>query len=101
MGRSRASAAIGMRHRLHRLARIRPERVWTDLRGDGLPQRGGGGKGFLVGQFRPEGAGAEAPAWGLVKREGTARPITDAARTFRKTIAPHAETIMKCPPPQG
>ena len=27
--------------------------------------------------------------------------VTEAARTFWKTIAPHAETLMKCPAPQG
>lgn len=72
-----------------------------DLLGDWLPQIGLGVKGFLFWQFRPEVTGTESPAWGLVKPDGSDRPITEATRTFWKTIAPHAEALMKCPAPQG
>jgi beta-galactosidase len=73
----------------------------NDLLGDWLPQVGLGVKGFLFWQFRPEVTGTESPAWGLVKPDGSDRPVTEAARTFWKTIAPHAENLMKCPAPQG
>ena len=73
----------------------------NDLLGDWLPQIGLGVKGFLLWQFRPEVIGTESPAWGLVKLDGSDRPVTDAARSFWKTLSPHADNLMKCPAPQG
>jgi beta-galactosidase len=73
----------------------------NDLLADWLPQIGLGVKGFLFWQFRPEVTGTESPAWGLVKLDGTDRPITNAARAFWKTLAPHIQKLMKCPAPSG
>jgi len=72
-----------------------------DLLGDWLPQIGLGVKGFLYWQFRPEVLGTESPAWGVVKPDGSDRPITQATRTFVKTLSPHVGALMKCPAPQG
>jgi beta-galactosidase len=60
---------------------------------DFLPQIGLGIKGFLFWQYRSEIMGLESPAWGLVKADGTARPVTEAARRFWAALRPHAETL--------
>ncbi|HSV13951.1 MAG TPA: beta-galactosidase [Tepidisphaeraceae bacterium] len=72
-----------------------------DLLADWLPQIGLGVKGFMYWQFRPEVAGTESPAWGVVNLDGSDRPATEATRTFWKTIEPHVQAIMNCPAPQG
>ncbi len=70
-----------------------------DLLGDWLPQIGLGVKGFMFWQYRPEVLGTESPAWGLVKLDGTDRPVTEAAREFWRTISPHTAALMNCAPP--
>lgn len=69
-----------------------------DLRNDLLPQVGAGIKGFMFWQYRPESLGVESPAWGLVKPDGTARPVTEAARLFWEKIGPHAGKLRSCFP---
>lgn len=71
----------------------------TDLLADFVPQIGAGIKGFLFWQYRPEILGAEAPAWGLVKLDGSDRPITKAVAAFWSTLAPYAEALMEAFPP--
>jgi beta-galactosidase len=70
----------------------------NDLLGDWLPQIGLGVKGFLLWQFRPEVIGTESPAWGLVKPDGSDRPVTQAARTFWEKLSPHAPALMDATP---
>ena len=60
---------------------------------DFLPQLGAGIKGILFWQYRAEVLGLESPAWGLVKPDGGARPVTDAVRQFWATLQPHAAEL--------
>ena len=60
---------------------------------DLLPQLGAGIKGFMFWQYRPEILGQEAPAWGLVKPDGSARPVTEAVREFWGRLRPHAAEL--------
>ncbi len=61
-----------------------------------LPQIGWGVRGFLFWQFRAETLGMESPAWGLVRPDGTSRPVADAAERFGRAIEPLAERLMSC-----
>lgn len=63
-----------------------------------LPQIGGGIRGFQFWQFRPESLGLESPAWGLVRLDGSDRPLTLAIEEFWKNLSPHADRIASCPP---
>lgn len=63
-----------------------------------LPQIGGGISGFQFWQFKPESLGLESPACGLVRLDGTDRPLTVAIETFWKKLSPHAERIAACHP---
>ena len=69
-----------------------------ELLADFIPQVGLGVKGFLFWQYRSEVLGAESPAWGLVKLDGSDRPVTRAAREFWSTLRPHADALMKATP---
>lgn len=69
-----------------------------DILRDFLPQLGAGIKGILFWQYRSEVLGLEAPAWGLVKPDGNARPITEAVRQFWATLRPHASELRKAFP---
>jgi hypothetical protein len=72
----------------------------ADVRADFLPQIGLGIRGFLFWQYRSEVLGAEAPAWGVVKLDGSDRPVTRAVRDFWATLAPHADVLMRAFPPE-
>jgi beta-galactosidase len=72
-----------------------------DLLDDFLPQIGLGIRGFLFWQYRPEVLGFEAPGWGLVRLDGSDRPITRAAAEFWQTLRPHADALLDCPPPEA
>ncbi len=61
-----------------------------------LPQVGWGVRGFLFWQFRPESLGIEAPAWGLIRPDGSERPVTRAAKEFWKKLEPFAPELMTC-----
>ncbi|MBN2047925.1 MAG: beta-galactosidase [Anaerolineaceae bacterium] len=63
-----------------------------------LPQIGLGIKGFLFWQFRSEVLGLEAPAWGLVNLDGSARAVTRAARDFWSRIHPHTDRLRAARP---
>jgi len=69
-----------------------------DILPDFLPQLGAGVKGIVFWQYRAEVLGMEAPAWGLVKTDGTHRPVTEAVRRFWATIRPHASALRKAFP---
>ena len=69
------------------------------LRRDFLPQIGLGIKGFLFWQYRPEVLGNEAPSWGLVRSDGTDRPVTQAARDFWAALRPYADDLLRAKPP--
>ena len=68
------------------------------LRRDFLAQVGLGIKGFLFWQYRPEVLGNEAPAWGLVRLDGTDRPVTRAAQAFWAGLRPHADVLLRARP---
>ena len=71
----------------------------ADLRRELLPQIGGGVRGFQFWQFRAETLGSEAPAWGLVRPDGSDRPVTLALAEFWRRLAPHAAALAKCAAP--
>jgi beta-galactosidase len=79
------------------------QRILTldDLLTDFLPQIGQGVKGFLFWQHRPESLGWEAPAWGIIRPDGTDRPFTGAIRRFGAVIGPHMEDLRLCDPPRA
>lgn len=64
-----------------------------------LPQVGGGVRGFQFWQFRPEVLGHESPAWGIVRADGSDRPVTLALAEFWKRLAPHAPVLAECAAP--
>ena len=64
-----------------------------DVLRDFLPQIGAGVKGIMFWQYRPELLGAEAPAWGLVRPDGSPRPVTDAVREFWRVLSPNAADL--------
>ena len=64
-----------------------------------LPQIGAGIRGFQFWQFRAETLGFEAPAWGVVKADGSDRPVTLAAAQFWEKLAPYADALARCPSP--
>lgn len=65
---------------------------------DLLPQFGMGIKGVLFWQYRSEVLGFEAPAWGLVKADGSSRPVTTAVRQLWSTLKPFAAVLRKAVP---
>jgi len=69
-----------------------------DLLEDLLPQIGLGVKGFLFWQHRPESLGWEAPAWGIIRPDGTERPFTHAVRTFGEVLGPCMEDLLHSAP---
>lgn len=71
----------------------------ADLRRELLPQIGGGVRGFQFWQFRSETMGIEAPAWGLVRPDGSDRPVATALTEFWRILAPHARALAACAPP--
>jgi len=64
------------------------------LRHDFIAQIAQGVRGFLFWQFRPETLGGEAPAWGVIRPDGTERPVTHAARVFIEKLTPYKERLM-------
>ena len=68
------------------------------LKRDLLPQFGMGIKGVLFWQYRSEVLGFESPAWGLVKTDGSPRPVTAAVREFWETIKPIAADLRRAQP---
>ncbi len=67
-----------------------------------LPQFGWGVKGILYWQFRGETLGTEAPAWGVVRPDGSERAVTRYAEEFGRKIAPYRELLLRAQsaPPQ-
>jgi beta-galactosidase len=74
------------------------QRTLTDLLHDWVPQIGAGVTGFLFWQFRAEVLGLEAPAWGVVRPDGSDRPVTKAAADFRRLLGDHAQALTRCTP---
>lgn len=70
----------------------------SDVLRDLLPQIGAGIKGFLFWQYRPEVLGTEAPAWGLVRPDGSDRPVTLAVRKFGQKLTPFMLKLIECTP---
>ena len=68
---------------------------------DQFAQIGWGIKGCLFWQYRPESLGIEAPAWGLVRSDGSDRPVVRHAEEFIKAFAPYAETYLRCRRPDA
>ncbi len=68
---------------------------------DLLPQIGMGIKGFLYWQYRAEALGLEAPAWGLVRPDGSPRPVTAAVRRFWGVLQPYAAELRRAFPAEA
>lgn len=60
-----------------------------------LPQFGLGVKGILFWQYRAETLGTESPAWGLVRPDGSDRPVTAAVQAFGERILPLRDHLMR------
>jgi len=82
-----AYGATAMHERIIGLATVRREL---------LPQIGAGIRGFQFWQFRAETLGRESPGWGLVRPDGSDRPLTLAVGEFWKKLAPHAARLASC-----
>ena len=63
-----------------------------------LAQLGWGIRGFLFWQYRTEVLGTEAPAWGLVRPDGSERPTLAHATEFLHAFLPYAERYAACRP---
>jgi beta-galactosidase len=70
----------------------------AQLKRDLLPQFGMGIKGVLFWQYRSEVLGFESPAWGLVKTDGSPRPVTAAVQQFWSTLKPLAAELRRAHP---
>ena len=68
---------------------------------DQISQIGWGIKGCLFWQFRSEVLGTEAPAWGLVRPDGSDRPVVRHAEEFIKAFSPHADEYLRCRRPDA
>jgi len=68
----------------------------SDVRRDLLPQLGLGITGFLFWQFRSETLGQEGPAWGIVRTDGSPRPVTRAVEALGRALAPHHASLLTC-----
>ena len=77
------------------------QRTLSDLLHDWVPQIGLGTTGFLFWQFRAEVLGLESPAWGVVRPDGSDRPVTKAAADFRRLLGDHADALTRCSPQQA
>jgi len=74
---------------------LHPKRIdGRALRNDFIAQIAQGIRGFLFWQFRPETLGGEAPAWGVIRPDGTERPVTHAAKEFIEKLAPYKDRLM-------
>ena len=75
---------------------LHPRRIDAKaLRNDFIAQIAQGIRGFLFWQFRPETLGGEAPAWGVIRPDGSDRPVTHAAKEFIEKLAPYKERLMR------
>lgn len=68
---------------------------WNTFLYEALPQLGWGVRGFLYWQFRAETLGLESPAWGLVRPDGSDRPVTRHAERFIEMLSPYINRLMK------
>ena len=68
---------------------------------DWLPQIGLGFRGFMFWQYRSEVLGREAPAWGLVRPDGTPRPVTEATRLWIEKMTRYFPTLLACRAPSA
>lgn len=81
------------------MANLHPRRVDLPMLARELvPQLGLGFTGFLFWQYRPEVLGFEAPAWGLIKPDGTDRPVTHALSKFWQALEPHTKNLQATTP---
>ncbi len=61
-----------------------------------LPQIGWGVRGFLFWQYGAETIGRDAPAWGLVRPDGSPRPVTKHAERFIRAMEPELPLLLRC-----
>lgn len=73
----------------------------ADLLREFLPQIGMGVRRFQFWQFRAETLGYESPAWGVVRPDGSDRPITRAIEEFWERLGTHADALATAPAPRA
>ena len=74
---------------------LHPKQIdYRELCNDFIAQIAQGIRGFLFWQFRPEALGGEAPAWGVIRPDGSNRPVTHAAKKFIEKLAPYKVRLM-------
>ena len=62
---------------------------------EAIPQLGWNVRGYLYWQFRPERLGMESPAWGLIRSDGSDKPVTKHASEFIQKLSPHLPELMR------
>ena len=62
---------------------------------EAVPQLGKNVRGILFWQFRPESLGVESPAWGVIRPDGSDRPVSRWAKEFRQVLEPHLPLLMR------
>ncbi len=62
---------------------------------EAIPQLAWGVRGYLYWQFRPEALGFEAPAWGLIRGNGSEKPVTSHAAEFIRQLTPYLPELMR------
>lgn len=62
---------------------------------EAIPQFAWSVRGFLYWQFRPESLGFESPAWGLIRGDGSERPVTRHAGMFIEKLTPYLPRLMR------
>lgn len=63
---------------------------------EAVPQLGWNVRGMLFWQFRPESLGFEAPAWGMIRADGSDRPVSVHASEFITQLEPYLPALMTC-----
>jgi beta-galactosidase len=62
---------------------------------EAIPQLGWNVRGYLYWQFRPERLGMESPAWGLIRPDGTDKPVTVHAKKFIQKLTPYLPELLR------
>ena len=67
---------------------------------EAIPQLAWNVRGFLYWQFRSESLGFEAPAWGLVRGDGSEKPVAHHAEEFIRKLNAYLPLLMKSRSPE-
>lgn len=68
---------------------------------EALPQLAWNVRGILYWQFRPESLGFESPAWGLIRGDGTEKPVARHAEEFIRKLRKFLPDLMRSRSPDA